>query len=59
MQSGGHLEDAKEEEELLCIGPYYSSNGGEVYLGMFTNETCTSFADDSNRVEAYKELSWE
>ena len=58
MQARGQLEDAKEEEELLYIGPYYSSNGGKVYLEIITNETWTSFAEDSNGMDTYKELSW-
>jgi len=30
-----------EEEEALYIGPYCANQGGSIYLGMFTDETCS------------------
>jgi len=30
-----------EEEEQIYLGPYCSGQGGAIYLGMFTDETCS------------------
>lgn len=38
------------------IGPYCSDQGGKVYLGMFTDDTCTQFADDYAGVVTYKDF---
>jgi len=40
------LEDGDEVEYF--IGPYCSDQGGKVYLGVFTDEYCTNFADDED-----------
>jgi hypothetical protein len=39
------LEDAEEEEEQWFVGPYCAEQGGAVFLGMFTDESCSTFAD--------------
>jgi len=31
----------EEEEQQLFLGPYCSSQGGSIHLGMFTDETCS------------------
>lgn len=36
----------EEEEEQLYLGPYCSSQGGSIHLGMFTDDTCTVKYDD-------------
>jgi len=40
------LEDGQgeEEEERYFIGPYCADQGGEIHLGIFTDDTCTTFA---------------
>jgi len=35
------------------IGPYCAEQGGAIFLGVFTDETCTSFADNSGGRETY------
>lgn len=54
-QNGRKLEE--EEEVQYYIGPYCSADGGSVYLGMYTDDTCTNFADSTNGKSTYKELT--
>ena len=47
-----------EEEEIeYFIGPYCAEQGGAIFMGLFTDETCTSFADDSGGTELYSSLA--
>jgi len=39
------------------IGPYCAKQGGDIYLGMFSDDTCTNFADNNNGVSTYKSLT--
>ena len=39
------------------IGPYCAEQGGAVNLGMFIDNTCTTFADDSGGLDTYKGLT--
>lgn len=39
------------------IGPYCAEQGGAIYLGLFTDDTCTTFADDYGGQEAYYRMS--
>lgn len=41
----------------LYIGPYCASQGGEIRLGLFTDEACTNFADDEGGAETYTYLT--
>jgi len=50
--------DDDAEEVQYYIGPYCSANGGAVYLGMYTDDTCTNFADDNKGMDTYKALSY-
>lgn len=45
------------EDVSYYIGPYCSEKGGDVYLGVFTEETCTTFADDTNGRTTYSTLT--
>jgi len=36
----------EEDEVEYFVGPYCSDQGGKVYLGVFTDEFCTNFAED-------------
>jgi len=40
------LED--EEEIEYFLGPYCSDQGGKIYLGVFTDEACTNFANNED-----------
>ena len=47
-----------EEEEIeYYIGPYCAEQGGAIFLGLFTDDTCTSFADSSGGAYAYQTLA--
>jgi len=48
------LDDAEKE---YYIGPYCADQGGEVVLGMFTDNTCTSFADAYGGTATYAEMT--
>lgn len=49
----------EEEEAQYFLGPYCADQGGKIYLGMFTDEECTNFADDYNGKATYSELAGE
>lgn len=44
-------------EEEYYIGPYCADQGGEVVLGMFTDNTCTSFADAYGGTSTYAAMT--
>merc|ERR1712192_127349 len=47
-----------EEEEIeYFIGPYCAEQGGAIFLGLFTDDTCTTFADEEGGAQAYSYLS--
>lgn len=54
---GGRRLDEDEEEEKLYIGPYCANQGGDIYLGMFTDDTCTEYADDLSGSYTYKQMT--
>jgi hypothetical protein len=39
--------------DTLYVGPYCASQGGAIYLGAFTDDTCTAFADSAGGRESY------
>jgi len=45
------------EEIKYYMGPYCSDNGGAIYLGLFTDESCSIFADEYGGKETYYTLS--
>jgi hypothetical protein len=53
------LEDANGGGSGLFIGPYCSEQGGAIYLGGFTDETCTTFADQKSGRTTFKALTGE
>jgi hypothetical protein len=50
------LEDGEEEIQYF-IGPYCSGQGGSVNMGLFTDDTCTTFADEEGGAYTYKQLA--
>lgn len=50
------LEDA-EEEVGYYLGPYCANQGGDIYMGMFSDDTCTQFYDDYAGASTYLELA--
>lgn len=39
------------------IGPYCSSQGGAIFFGMFTEDSCTNFVDNTGGRQTYYELT--
>jgi len=39
------------------IGPYCASQGGKIFMGVFTDDSCSVFADESNGRSTYKTLT--
>eukprot|EP00543_Licmophora_paradoxa_P007039 CAMPEP_0202454766 /NCGR_PEP_ID=MMETSP1360-20130828/12419_1 /ASSEMBLY_ACC=CAM_ASM_000848 /TAXON_ID=515479 /ORGANISM="Licmophora paradoxa, Strain CCMP2313" /LENGTH=390 /DNA_ID=CAMNT_0049074171 /DNA_START=302 /DNA_END=1474 /DNA_ORIENTATION=+ len=48
----------EEEEVQYFIGPYCAEQGGAIYLGLFTDDVCTVFADSYGGASTYKTLSY-
>jgi hypothetical protein len=46
-----------EEEIEYFIGPYCAEQGGAIFMGLFTDDTCTSFADNYGGAYTYKSLA--
>jgi len=55
------LEEAEEEEVEYYLGPYCANNGGDIYLGLFTDDACTNFAaeDGTGGSSVYSEMAGE
>jgi len=51
------LEEEEEEEVQYFIGPYCSGQGGSVHMGLFTDDTCTTFADDEGGADTFESLA--
>jgi hypothetical protein len=49
----------EEEEIAYYLGPYCSEQGGAIYMGMFTDESCTAFADGNGGATTYNSLAGE
>jgi len=54
LEDGGEYYE-EEEEEQYYIGTYCSSQGGDVVLGVFTDEACTNFVDSNGGRTTYYE----
>lgn len=46
-----------EEEAEYFVGPYCADQGGKIYLGLFTDDTCTQFADEYGGKGVFADLS--
>ena len=56
LSSGRELENG-EWDGNYYIGPYCASQGGAIFLGLFTDDTCTTFADNAGGRELYYSLT--
>lgn len=52
-------DEVEEEEEPVdyFIGPYCGEQGGAIYLGLFTDDTCTQYADSKGGAYTYKSIT--
>jgi len=48
----------EEEEVGYYVGPYCADQGGKIYLGFFTDDTCTQFADEYGGKETFATMSY-
>jgi hypothetical protein len=48
----------EQEEVQYFLGPYCASQGGQVFLGMFTDDQCTTFADEYGGKQMFENLSY-
>lgn len=46
-----------DQQNGYYMGPYCSEQGGSIYLGLFTDDACTTFADDYGGKEAFYSLT--
>jgi len=46
-----------EEDVAYYVGPYCADQGGKIYLGLFSDETCTQFADEYGGKETFASMS--
>jgi hypothetical protein len=46
-------EQAQDWDGSYYVGPYCASQGGAIFLGMFTDDSCTTFADSAGGRETY------
>lgn len=57
---GRRLEDGDANEAQYFVGPYCSGQGGKIYMGLFSDDTCTTFVDEDNEdggAEAFESLT--
>ncbi|KAL9183992.1 hypothetical protein ACHAXT_002078 [Thalassiosira profunda] len=54
----GNRRKLNQEEAQYFVGAYCSENGGDIYLGLFTEETCSQFADEYGGRETFASLSY-
>mmetsp|Transcript_18121 Transcript_18121/g.37795 ORF Transcript_18121/g.37795 Transcript_18121/m.37795 type:complete len:390 (-) Transcript_18121:248-1417(-) len=47
-----------EEEAQYFLGAYCSENGGHIYMGLFTDDSCSQFADNYGGRETFAALSY-
>jgi len=60
FDNGGRRRRRLDGNEVeYFIGPYCSDQGGVINLGMFTDDTCTEFADDYAGIQTYKGFTGE
>merc|ERR1740124_1373260 len=46
-----------EEEVQYFLGPHCADQGGEIRMGLFMDDTCTTFADDYGGVPTFAKIS--
>jgi hypothetical protein len=46
-----------DQEVEYYMGPYCADNGGSIFLGIFTDEACTTYADEYGGKELYKTVT--
>jgi len=55
----GYYRKLEDGNDGYFIGPFCADQGGEILLGLFTDDTCTEFADEYGGKATYESLSGE
>ena len=58
LSSTEHGRRKLDGEAEYFVGAYCSENGGYIYLGLFTEETCSQFADEYGGRETFSAMSY-
>lgn len=53
-QNGRMLE---QQEAQYYVGPYCAEQGGAIFIGLFTDDQCTNFADDEGGATVYSTMA--
>jgi len=56
-QNGNRRLEGDDYEIEYYVGSYCADQGGKIYLGMFTDDTCTNFADRNAGRSTFKKLT--
>ena len=56
--NGNNQNQQEEWDGSYYIGPYCASQGGAIYLGLFTDDQCTTFADNNGGRDTYSALTY-
>ena len=59
QQNNNNQQQQEQEEVEYFVGPYCAEQGGAIYLGLFTDDTCTTFADEDGGAYTYRMLAGE
>lgn len=55
----GDRRKLEEDEVEYFMGPYCAEQGGAIFLGLFTDEACTVFADEYGGTQTYYNMAGE
>jgi hypothetical protein len=56
--NNGNNQNNNGEEVEYFMGPYCASEGGAIYMGVFTDETCSQFADEYGGKTTYSTMTY-
>jgi hypothetical protein len=54
IQNNGRM---LEQNNQYFVGPYCAEQGGAIFLGLFTDDTCTTYADENGGATTYSSLA--
>ena len=55
--NNGNNNNGNNGDVKYYIGPYCAAQGGAIYLGLFTDDTCTTYADSNGGSSTYATLA--
>lgn len=58
-QAEGGARQLEQDQAQYYIGPYCADQGGSIYLGLFTDDSCSTFADTYGGTSTYKKFTGE